>query len=86
MPAPDPGPTYTTDRPCRCGYAGTGIHQCHAGRHPDYPEARCQNPAVARPVATVGSLPGAQMKTPAIFGHYCPQCWIEAGFPAKDAT
>ncbi len=28
---------YTPDKPCRCGYDGEGAHQCHAGRHPDYP-------------------------------------------------
>jgi hypothetical protein len=28
---------FSKDHPCRCGYAGEGVHQCHAGRNPQYP-------------------------------------------------
>lgn len=84
-----PEPTYT-DRPCRCGFDGSGVHQCHAGRDPGYPGGRCPNPAgparfVAKPLGTF-SLAGCQMKVVGDFFHYCDACWAEYGSATAKET
>lgn len=63
---------------CRCGFDGTGVHQCHAGRST---RDRCPNAGVPRLLAQPVSLAGMQFKLGATVGVYCPGCWVEAGFP-----
>lgn len=72
--------TFTPSSPCRCGYDGTQeFHQCHAGRHPLYPEGRC--PRTAREIIISDGpafLPGMQMKFNVAFAYYCDACALEA--------
>ena len=72
--------TYTTASPCRCGYDGNGVHQCHAGRDPRYPGDRCTNPGITRLTPTGGALAGFTYKVTAQSATYCASCWREA-FP-----
>lgn len=70
-------PLYTPEDPCRCGYDGEGVHQCHAGRDPRYPHGRCTNPAESKFVARLAPLSGMQMKAVGDWFHYCTSCWEE---------
>ena len=69
---------------CRCGYDGTGVHQCHVGRE----VRRCPNPGVDRLVAYPAMLAGVQMKFGAVNGCYCVQHWAEfaAGLEPSDLS
>ena len=73
---------YIAANPCRCGYDGSGVHQCHTGRDPRYQGARCTRPEITRLVPTGGGLAGVQMKASAQSATYCEQCWREAFPPA----
>lgn len=78
--------TFTPDAPCRCGYDGTGIHQCHAGRHPLYPGGRCTREGIPFLTAYLTSLAGVQTKYGVAVGVYCDEHRVEAGFaPRRDA-
>lgn len=68
---------YTFDAPCRCGFLGEGVHQCHAGRDPRYPGSRCKNAAIDKYVFCNSALAGMQTKFSVIAGHYCEDCWKE---------
>lgn len=69
-----------TDK-CRCGFDGSGIHRCHAGR----PDPRtgedgsrwCAQPGVEKLLPTNGSLAGMQLKFSMIAGCYCEEHWKE---------
>jgi hypothetical protein len=76
---------FTKDKPCRCGFDGTGVHQCHAGRNPLAPGERCPNEAAPRLVAYLACLAGAQMKLGASLACYCDACHAEA-FPPKEVS
>ena len=75
---------YTADRPCRCGFDGTGMHRCHFGR-PDprgtgeTGEHHCTAPALNRFLATWGSVAGMQPKVTAVAAHYCEEHLEELG-------
>lgn len=64
---------FSTQTPCRCGFAGEGEHPCH----------RCLNKGgVARPgkrvfVAYPTALAGAQMKLGAYESFACAPCLTE---------
>lgn len=77
--------TFTPARPCRCGYDGTGLHQCHAGRDPRYPGGRCPNEARPFLAAQLAALAGVQMKCGVSVVCYCPACAVEAGFNPPEA-
>lgn len=78
MPAPtDLNDMFTPASPCRCGYNGTGRHQCHSGRDPLYPGGRCPEDAVPRLLATKGMLAGMQIKTSVVVACYCASCYEE---------
>ena len=72
---------FTPERPCRCGFDGTGFHRCHAGR----PDPRtgedgsrwCEKEAVPRLLATGACLAGAQLKTGAVTCSYCDEHFEE---------
>ena len=83
---------YTPEKPCRCGYDGTGTHRCHAGR-PD-PNGTgedgsrwCTSPAVDRFVASRHpySLAGMQVKVTGNICHYCDAHHKEAGTISGEA-
>lgn len=71
---------FSTAKPCRCGFDGTGVHQCHAGR--EIPSLRCSRAGIERLVESPVpySLAGMQMKMVVVDGCYCRQHWIEAGW------
>lgn len=73
---------FSTEAPCRCGYTGTGVHQCHAGRDPAYTPGRCIKEAIPRLVASPVCLAGAQMKLGVVEAFYCDEHFVEA-FPAQ---
>jgi hypothetical protein len=73
---------FTSENPCRCGFNGEGIHQCHAGRNPLYEGDRCPREAKPRLVAVMSSLAGMQMKTGVAVAYYCEECHAEA-FPSR---
>jgi hypothetical protein len=69
---------YTSDRPCRCGFDGTGTHRCHFGRPDPHGtgetgEHHCTAPALNKFIATWGSLSGMMPKCSAIAAHYCEE-------------
>lgn len=68
---------FTPEKPCRCGYAGTGVHRCHAGR-PDPAtgetgERHCTAEAVPRLVGYPAALSGNQLKFGAVEAYYCDE-------------
>jgi hypothetical protein len=73
---------FSSDSPCRCGFDGTGIHRCHAGRDPRYPGGQCEREAKPRFIATPGSLAGMQAKMSMALACYCDECHAEA-FPSR---
>lgn len=66
---------YAPKHPCRCGFDGTGVHRCHAGRaDPRLGEdgsRRCPHPAKNHLQATAASLAGVQFKVGVVDVHYC---------------
>jgi len=73
---------FSAEEPCRCGYDGTGVHQCHAGRDPAYPHGRCSKSATPRLVTHPVCLAGEQMKLGAVSAFYCDEHFVQA-FPAE---
>ena len=71
---------FSKENKCRCGYDGTGMHRCHAGRNPLCEDEQCTNEAKPRFVATMSSLAGVQWKTGVALACYCESCHKEA-FP-----
>jgi hypothetical protein len=72
--SPDPSKSlYSGENPCRCGYDGNGVHQCHYGRQ--VPGEHCENPGVERFWAYPTCLAGMQMKLGAVDGCYCEEHW-----------
>lgn len=69
---------FSQKNPCRCGYDGTGEHQCHSGRDPRWPEARCPNEAKPRLIGQPVCLAGAQMKVGGVIAAYCEAHHLEA--------
>lgn len=81
--------TFTPEHPCRCGFAGTGTHRCHAGR-PDPATGEdgsrwCTQLGNTRLIPTGGSLAGMQLKFSCTTGCYCSEHWAEAGFTPAPA-
>lgn len=77
-----PIPGYTPSHPCRCGFDGTGTHQCHAGRDEAWLASggqRCPNPANDYLVVQPVCLAGVQLKFGVTMAHYCEKCAILAG-------
>ena len=69
---------FSPDRPCRCGFDGSGTHLCHAGRATG---DQCQSEAKPRFIAQLAALAGMQMKTSVAIACYCDACHAEA-FPS----
>lgn len=70
--------TFTPDKPCRCGYDGTGPHRCHAGRPDPFGtgetgERWCTAEAVPRLQAYLPALPGCQLKVGVVEVLYCDE-------------
>lgn len=74
---------FTTTNPCRCGYDGTGIHRCHAGRET---ADRCPEPADEYVVvAGLTALAGMQLKLGANVAYYCRAHAKESGILLSEA-
>lgn len=61
--------TFTTDKPCRCGFTGEGAHPCHSNGY------RCRKPSQQRLQAYPTALAGYQMKVGVHVTYACDECW-----------
>lgn len=77
---------FSVEFPCRCGYNGVGIHQCHYGR--GIPGRRCPEAGIeflAQPTAgspfqiEPGMLTGT-IRSSILIGCYCERHKTGAGF------
>lgn len=76
---------FSADKPCRCGYDGTGAHRCHAGRSLG-PDRQCPEEGREFLVPTNGALAGAQLKFSVVVACYCDEHKAEAGFGLSDPS